>query len=665
MPIQTGTSPRILRNLKLQDLAPPAINYDAQVQAACQAFDPEMYQIIDATPAVIFISNILQLADSNLVDILAWQFHVDFYDPSKPLDFRKNLVANSIQWHMRKGTVQLLQDVLDTFWPGGATIQEWWQYMDPLPPNFPTVDTDEWRLDFRPADVNPAQDRFQINNAPLAEGEMIFFQVVAGSTLPAPLVAGTTYYVVNYSASKFQVSATSGGSPVNLTSSGSGDHSEIWHKASGTGSWHDRYRFQATIDETIIKPEDEAQVVALIDAYKPVSRWFDGFVRATVSECDIGWYGGDLRFVDRTSEAPDYTSSSGPQLGYGLGYLYPSYRDSGHKPDPSTDLVISTPDDNCSYVLWRQTTALIEGVGQGIYDWTYLRNAIAISTAGGKNYALQNLSGQYSPQWFFDAHPEEILMVSVKQPPPPQPAVPPFPTTVPFGPAWQAWYHQHQIDTAAQFKGDFHLIYVVASGLGNASESFLVKQLSDEVAANNLAIALGYTDTHGFGGTNGVLRSAWVDAAKWQIDMMVAVWAPIPIVIVSGPPYPTNGMDDLLWAFNYGLTTYGKLFGGRTDGATNGTPNPTDPVQSVLNSMSPTCPATGAQSHNGMDGQDTNPPTMLQQQLTLSCGTNKSNYFEVWQQDMADGLTNPAVAAVLKQWNDFLRAKVIGIGFGT
>jgi hypothetical protein len=317
-----------LRNLKLLDLCTQSISYDRQVQAATQAFDKQMYEIIDDTgpppapspsaavtttapppPAFItFIPLILSLANETLVDILAWQFHVDFYDRTKPLEERRQLVFNSIQWHTRKGTVALLQEVLDFFWKGGATIQEWFEYMDPLPPNFPVNDVDEWRADFRPADVNPTQDRIQVHEVQLVNGEQVLFKKnEPANTLPAPLVEGTPYFVINRSNQSFQVSLTSGGAAVNLTNSGTGGHNEVWHKGLPGGSWHDRYRFRALIDITIIKPEDEAKALALINEYKPVSRWFDGFLAATTSTCDISWYGVMLRFVSRTSEAPDYT----------------------------------------------------------------------------------------------------------------------------------------------------------------------------------------------------------------------------------------------------------------------------------------------------------------------------------------------------------------------
>ena len=204
-----------LRTSKLIDLCTPSISYDRQVQSACEAFDHQFYQIIDDTGQVVMIPNIMGLTDSKLVDILAWQFHVDFYDATRDLEFRKRLVQLSIVWHKTKGTVNLVQYVLDTYWPGGATVEEWFNYMDPLPPPAP----------------NP----------------------VPGG-VPAP--------------------------------------------------WHDRYRFRISIDQNIILPADEIEVLNLIEHYKPVSRWNDGIFRPRISECAIGWAGGCLRFITIESDEP-------------------------------------------------------------------------------------------------------------------------------------------------------------------------------------------------------------------------------------------------------------------------------------------------------------------------------------------------------------------------
>lgn len=129
----------VLRGSHLIESCPPSISYDRQVQSASAAFDQEMYSVIDDTGQVVMIPNIMSLMDPTLIDVLAWQFHVDSYDATKSLDFRKTLVQQAIEWHRTKGTVALLQQVLDTYWPGGATLQEWWQYKSPLPPNYPTT----------------------------------------------------------------------------------------------------------------------------------------------------------------------------------------------------------------------------------------------------------------------------------------------------------------------------------------------------------------------------------------------------------------------------------------------------------------------------------------------------------------------------------------------
>jgi P2-related tail formation protein len=128
-----------LRGSNLIDSCTPSISYDSQVKAASTAFDKQMWEIIDDTGQVLFIPNIMGITDSNLIDILAWQFHVDLYDSTKPLEFRKSLVQNSIIWHRTKGTVQLVNDIINVYWPGGGYIQEWYQYYNPLPPNYPDV----------------------------------------------------------------------------------------------------------------------------------------------------------------------------------------------------------------------------------------------------------------------------------------------------------------------------------------------------------------------------------------------------------------------------------------------------------------------------------------------------------------------------------------------
>lgn len=312
-----------LRTSRLIDLCTTSIQYDRQVQSGCTAFDPQMYEIIDDTGQVVMIPSILNLPEpgttaldtDTLIDILAWQFHVDFYDKSQPFDFRKQLVQLSIEWHMTKGTVKLVEDVLNLYFPGVASLQEWYEYDNPLPPNYPIVNAPTLVATFATTQVDVAGNRFLINNHGLAVNTQIYFVVGSlsiGGRLPMPLVPNITYYVANPHTNDFQVSPSPwqgtgpsiSGSIVDLLDAGIGNNNQVYKQ--GSGSWHDRYRFRVLINTQVIDPSIEATVLALIENYKPISRWMEGFVRANAMECDIGITGMLLRFIYRESEAPDY-----------------------------------------------------------------------------------------------------------------------------------------------------------------------------------------------------------------------------------------------------------------------------------------------------------------------------------------------------------------------
>lgn len=299
-----------LRATHLIDLCSQSISYDRQVQSACKAFDEQMFEIIDETGQVIMIPNIMNIEDETLIDILAWQFHVDFYDTSRDLDFRKRLVQMSIIWHKTKGTLRLVQDVIDTYWPGGAHIEEWYQYKDPLPPNYPTESPDTLVGSFTPANVNVAANRFDWTNHTLTEGQQIRFHPFGISTLPVPLVAGVWYCARNVTTDTFQIGVETTGPLVTLTSTGTGTN-YVWLRSTGP-SWHDRYKFRITLDQDVITPEEQRAVLELVDRYKPVSRWCEGIYRAIVTQCDIGVTGMLLRFAYRESDHPD-DWSPGPE----------------------------------------------------------------------------------------------------------------------------------------------------------------------------------------------------------------------------------------------------------------------------------------------------------------------------------------------------------------
>ena len=90
-------------DLKLEDIAPENINSDETVKAIFAALNPEGILISDSISEALILSRIDYLSE-DILDLLAFQFHVDFYDLAATLDMKREAVKGSVIWHMKKGT---------------------------------------------------------------------------------------------------------------------------------------------------------------------------------------------------------------------------------------------------------------------------------------------------------------------------------------------------------------------------------------------------------------------------------------------------------------------------------------------------------------------------------------------------------------------------------
>ena len=65
----------------------------------------------------------------NTIDLLAWQLHVDFYEPlGLDLKKKKELVKNSIIWHKQKGTKRAVERLVKTVFFDDFKVEEWFIY---------------------------------------------------------------------------------------------------------------------------------------------------------------------------------------------------------------------------------------------------------------------------------------------------------------------------------------------------------------------------------------------------------------------------------------------------------------------------------------------------------------------------------------------------------
>lgn len=115
-----------ISDISLLDLIPPNLKSDPQVQAAATALDAELKAVTEAVKGIILYSRIDELPEE-IIDHLAWQFHVDYYNPNLPLDVKRTLVKNSLAWHRSKGTPATVEELITAVFDEGQVV-EWWEY---------------------------------------------------------------------------------------------------------------------------------------------------------------------------------------------------------------------------------------------------------------------------------------------------------------------------------------------------------------------------------------------------------------------------------------------------------------------------------------------------------------------------------------------------------
>ncbi len=113
-----------LNDVQLKTIAPPSISKDENVQALCDAIDVKLREIATATELVLLLPRLDTLPE-RIVDELAWQYHVDFYDYSADIEKKRALVRQAIAWHKRKGTPAAVEEVCAAVFKTARVFENW------------------------------------------------------------------------------------------------------------------------------------------------------------------------------------------------------------------------------------------------------------------------------------------------------------------------------------------------------------------------------------------------------------------------------------------------------------------------------------------------------------------------------------------------------------
>ena len=107
-------------------LLPPSIADDFKIQAFAEAFEKQFEQIYSLTEIPCILPRIDELPEE-VLDLLAWQFHVEGWELASSVEEKRALLKRAIELHKYKGTKWALLEVLRALNLSGE-IKEWFEY---------------------------------------------------------------------------------------------------------------------------------------------------------------------------------------------------------------------------------------------------------------------------------------------------------------------------------------------------------------------------------------------------------------------------------------------------------------------------------------------------------------------------------------------------------
>ena len=117
---------RDIYTVNFADYLPGALKHDPKMRAIAEAVTKEALTVSGEIENVLIYSRIDELPEE-LIDILAYDMHVDWYDYSYPLKVKRDILKGSVRVHKKMGTKYAVEKALGALYPQ-SEVEEWYQY---------------------------------------------------------------------------------------------------------------------------------------------------------------------------------------------------------------------------------------------------------------------------------------------------------------------------------------------------------------------------------------------------------------------------------------------------------------------------------------------------------------------------------------------------------
>jgi phage tail P2-like protein len=105
---------------------PSVLKEDERLLALGQVIAIELQRNIHMSRLNIIYPRIDEL-DETLLDILAYDLHIDWYNPDSSPDIKREIIKESVRVHKRLGTKYAVESVVRAYF-GSGEVREWYEY---------------------------------------------------------------------------------------------------------------------------------------------------------------------------------------------------------------------------------------------------------------------------------------------------------------------------------------------------------------------------------------------------------------------------------------------------------------------------------------------------------------------------------------------------------
>ena len=117
---------RDIYSVNFADYLPETLKRDPKMKALAAAVTEQMLGVSGEIENVLIYSRIDELPEE-LIDILAYDMHVDWYDYSFPLKVKRDILKGSVKIHKKMGTKYAVEKALRDIYKN-ARVEEWFEY---------------------------------------------------------------------------------------------------------------------------------------------------------------------------------------------------------------------------------------------------------------------------------------------------------------------------------------------------------------------------------------------------------------------------------------------------------------------------------------------------------------------------------------------------------